>query len=89
MAPTGLVYDEAYLDHDTGWHVERSNRLRAVIEEIERTGLSDRLNIIRPRLAGDGLLLFQQYCCGCPLCPGKRNGKGSGGGLGRPPRQRH
>ena len=50
--PTGLVYDPVYLRHDTGPdHPERPERLTAIIEELKRQGLYDRLRLIKPRKA--------------------------------------
>ena len=41
---TGLIYSERFLEHDTGpGHPERPDRLRAVIRQLERTGLLDGL----------------------------------------------
>jgi len=41
---TGLIYDERFLDHDTGEaHPERPDRLRAVMQGLDQAGLSDRL----------------------------------------------
>lgn len=52
MAQTGLVYHEAYLDHDTGeGHVERPERLRSVMNGIAMAGILDKLKIIKPRPA--------------------------------------
>jgi acetoin utilization deacetylase AcuC-like enzyme len=48
-APTGLVYSEAYLRHDTGpGHPESPDRLRAIIQRLETTGLLARLRRIDP-----------------------------------------
>ncbi len=45
--PTGLVYDERFLLHDTGpGHPERPDRLRAVVNELRDGGLWDRLDHI-------------------------------------------
>lgn len=41
---TGLIYDEKFLDHDTGQaHPERADRLRAVVAHLKAVGLWDRL----------------------------------------------
>ena len=51
-AATGLVYDEAYLDHDTGGsHPETSDRLRAIMDRLRKEGLLKRLRRIEPRKA--------------------------------------
>ena len=48
-APTGLVYAEAYLAHDTGpGHPEGPERLRAIIARLETSGLLARLRRIEP-----------------------------------------
>ncbi len=50
---TGFVYDDRYLEHDTGpGHPERPDRLRAVTAYLRRTGLWDRLLPIDPVEAG-------------------------------------
>jgi acetoin utilization deacetylase AcuC-like enzyme len=51
MFPTGLVYDETYLEHDTGGHIERADRLRAVMDGVLKSGLMDRMAVIKPRPA--------------------------------------
>lgn len=49
---TGVVKDNRYLDHKTGvHHVEIPQRLAAVYGMLDRSGLSDRLHVISPRLA--------------------------------------
>ncbi|MEO1237910.1 MAG: histone deacetylase, partial [Planctomycetota bacterium] len=41
---TGLVYDERFLEHDTGaGHPERADRLRAIVDRLRRDGLWDKL----------------------------------------------
>ncbi|MDI6630999.1 MAG: histone deacetylase [Thermoanaerobacteraceae bacterium] len=47
----GLVYDPAYLRHDTGWHVEKPERLTRTLAALEEKGLLDRLEQITPRAA--------------------------------------
>jgi len=47
----GLIYDPVYLEHDTGTHVENSQRLIATIAHLEETHLTDKLNLITPRAA--------------------------------------
>lgn len=47
----GLVYDPIYLEHDTGAHVENKQRLVAIKEVLEKTGLMNQLTPIPPRAA--------------------------------------
>jgi acetoin utilization deacetylase AcuC-like enzyme len=52
MGTTGLVYHPAYLEHDMGaGHPESPNRLRAIMQQLERTGTAARLTKIEPRKA--------------------------------------
>lgn len=54
MGATGLVYHPAYLDHDMGaGHPESPNRLRAIIQQLERSGTAERVKKIEPRKAED------------------------------------
>jgi acetoin utilization deacetylase AcuC-like enzyme len=49
MPPTGLVWSDDYLRHDTGpHHPERPARLQAVHEGLSRSGLLNRCQIIIP-----------------------------------------
>jgi acetoin utilization deacetylase AcuC-like enzyme len=49
MAVTGYVYDERYLLHDPGsWHVERSDRLRAIQKRLVDSGLLQELICLQP-----------------------------------------
>jgi acetoin utilization deacetylase AcuC-like enzyme len=49
MAKTGLVYDDIYLNHDTGpHHPETAKRLTAIIESLRITGLLKKLLHIEP-----------------------------------------
>ena len=48
---TGLVYDPAYLRHNTGWHVERPERLTRTLGVLEEKGFLGRLEKIAPRAA--------------------------------------
>ena len=42
--PTGLIHDDALLNHDTGpGHPERPDRLRAIVERLKAKGLWDEL----------------------------------------------
>ncbi|MFO8143282.1 MAG: histone deacetylase [Dehalococcoidales bacterium] len=47
----GYVYDSIYLKHDTGTHVENSQRLVAVMNHLRETELDMRLEHIKPRAA--------------------------------------
>ncbi len=52
MNKTGLVYDEIYLQHDTGpHHPEGPSRLTAIYETLEAAGLLDKLLLIKPEPA--------------------------------------
>lgn len=54
MGKTGLVYHPAYLDHDMGaGHPESPNRLRAIMQQLERSGTAERVRRIEPRKAED------------------------------------
>ncbi|MCL6635439.1 MAG: histone deacetylase [Peptococcaceae bacterium] len=48
---TGLVYDEAYLRHDTGQHVEGAGRLARTVAYLEEAGMLAGLALLRPRPA--------------------------------------
>lgn len=47
----GLVYDPIYLEHDTGNHVENSQRLVAMMSHLEETGIKEKLTLLSPRPA--------------------------------------
>jgi len=47
----GLIYDPVYLEHDTGTHVENSQRLTATMSLLEETHLKDKLVLLPPRAA--------------------------------------
>ena len=51
MMKVGLVYDPIYLEHDTGAHVENSQRLVAIMEHLEQTGTKEKLALFSPRPA--------------------------------------
>ncbi len=54
MGTTGLVYDPRYLDHDMGaGHPESPNRLRAIMQRLEQSGLAAELTRIAPRTVED------------------------------------
>lgn len=46
---TGLVYDRAYLRHDTGEHVESARRLALALDYLKRGDVLKRLVPVRPR----------------------------------------
>lgn len=52
----GLVYDPIYLEHDTGDHVENSQRLVAAISYLKETGIKEKLTHLPPRPASLGEL---------------------------------
>ena len=47
----GLVYGPIYLEHDTGDHVENSQRLVATMSYLKETGIKEKLTCLPPRLA--------------------------------------
>ncbi|MDD5095445.1 MAG: histone deacetylase [Dehalococcoidia bacterium] len=47
----GIVYDPIYLEHETGSHPENSQRLVAIMQLLEESGLSQKLIHIPPRMA--------------------------------------
>ena len=47
----GLIYDPVYLEHDTGTHVENSQRLTVTMSHLEETHLKDKLVLLSPRAA--------------------------------------
>ena len=48
----GLSYSPAFLEHDTGpRHPESVRRLQAITDELERTGIMDRLHVWEPETA--------------------------------------
>ena len=52
MPKTGFVFHEEFLQHDTGVrHPERADRLINIVDNLTRTGLLQKLNIINPDLA--------------------------------------
>ena len=57
MARVGLVYHPRYLDHDTGEHPERAQRLIAILARLKQDGLWDKLVAIEPEAAREEDLL--------------------------------
>ncbi|MBX3237512.1 MAG: histone deacetylase [Nitrospiraceae bacterium] len=54
MGKTGFIYDPRYLEHDMGsGHPESPNRLRAILQQMERSGTSELVTAIEPRSAAD------------------------------------
>jgi acetoin utilization deacetylase AcuC-like enzyme len=54
MGKTGLIYDPRYLDHDMGaGHPESPQRLRAIMQRLEQSGVAAALARIEPRKAED------------------------------------
>lgn len=54
MGKTGLVYHPAYLEHDMGaGHPESPHRLRAIMQQLERSGTAAQVTRIEPRKAED------------------------------------
>jgi acetoin utilization deacetylase AcuC-like enzyme len=47
----GLVYSTVYLEHDTGDHVENSQRLIAAISYLKEAGIKEKLTSLPPRPA--------------------------------------
>jgi len=46
-----LVYDQIYLEHDTGNHVENSRRLVEAMSYLRETGIEEKLTCLPPRSA--------------------------------------
>lgn len=54
MAKTGFVYHQDYLQHDMGaGHPESPDRLRAIMAQLDRSGLLARVTRIEPVVASD------------------------------------
>ena len=73
MKKTGFVFNEKYLAHETGEnHPENPNRLRAIIERLEESGLYDELVQVKAKPAGQRwielvhhiryIMRFQEAC---------------------------
>jgi acetoin utilization deacetylase AcuC-like enzyme len=55
---TGFVYDPQFLEHDTGpGHPERADRLRAVVNHLEKTGLWNKLKHLGTHPAAEEWIL--------------------------------
>lgn len=52
----GLVYDPLYLEHDQPFHPENSQRLKAIIQGLEKGGLWDKLAMLQPGPIAEELL---------------------------------
>ena len=62
MTTTGLVYDEIYLQHDTGpHHPEGPQRLTAIYETLETAGLLDKLLLIKSEPADHEIIRQQMH----------------------------
>src|SRR5437867_4579900 len=46
-----LIYDPAYLKHDTGHHPENAHRLEAILHALESGDLPKRLRAVKPSAA--------------------------------------
>jgi len=53
LSRTGLVYHPVYLEHVTGGHPERPERLVEIMKGVEKSGLLDSIVRIEPRFALD------------------------------------
>ena len=54
MGNTGLIYDSRFLEHDMGaGHPESPQRLRAIMQRLEQSGVAAKLATIEPRKAED------------------------------------
>ncbi|MCX7703137.1 MAG: histone deacetylase [Planctomycetota bacterium] len=51
MGKTGIVYDDIYLAHETGFHPENRERLRRTVSHLKATKLWDKLSLLKPRKA--------------------------------------
>ena len=61
---TGFIYDPAYLNHDTGSHVEGARRLSCAFDFLQKTGALEKLVQIKPRPASVdevSLVHFSEY----------------------------
>lgn len=55
---TGLVYHEDYLRHDTGYHPERAERLRHIMQKLRETGITEKTERIVPAKASKAQLAY-------------------------------
>lgn len=58
---TGLIYDAAYLKHDTGYHVEGARRLSFTFDFLQKTGALEKLVLIKPRQASLDEVMMVHY----------------------------
>ena len=54
----GLVYDPIYLAHDTGSHVENSQRLVSTISYLRENGILNELSLVKPEPCSEDDLLL-------------------------------
>jgi acetoin utilization deacetylase AcuC-like enzyme len=45
---TGIIYHSDYLKHDTGLHPENKERLISTVSNLKKTGMLERLDLIKP-----------------------------------------
>ncbi len=48
---TGLIYDPAYLNHNTGGHPENGDRVAYIYSILKKAGMLEKIIAIKPRLA--------------------------------------
>jgi acetoin utilization deacetylase AcuC-like enzyme len=59
MKKVGIVYDDIYLEHETGaYHPESPNRLKAIKQTLEAKGLWEKLIIYKPILASEEIISY-------------------------------
>lgn len=46
-----LIYDDIFLEHDTGGHPENADRLRAIVDHLKQHGVWDAVRILTPQAA--------------------------------------
>lgn len=64
---TMLVYDDIYLEHDTGLHPENPQRLINTCEHLKTTGMWNRLLVKKPRKAEEDELRFVHTARHCEI----------------------
>ncbi|MDD5616971.1 MAG: histone deacetylase, partial [Candidatus Methanoperedens sp.] len=55
---TGIIYHSDYLKHDTGLHPENKERLISTVSYLKKTGMLDKLELIKPRRAESNELQY-------------------------------